>query len=115
MLWEPRIRNLKTTGKRLVTIVQERTAELRAANERLEREIQDRKLGAEQLISAKQLADAANAVRGQQARAMSILFDLSRSFAAAENLDATVQHTVTATAALMNSRRVSVMLPDETG
>ena len=56
-----------------------------------------------------------NAVRGEQARAMSILFDLSRSFAAAENLDAITQHTVTATAALMNSRRVSVMLPDETG
>ena len=56
-----------------------------------------------------------NAVRGQQARAMTILFDLSRSFAAAENLDAITQHTVTATAALMNSRRVSVMLPDETG
>ena len=108
-------KKLEDHRQELVTTVQERTAELKAANERLEREIQDRKLGAEQLISAKQLADAANAVRGQQARAMSILFDLSRSFAAAENLDAITQHTVTATAALMNSRRVSVMLADETG
>ncbi len=56
-----------------------------------------------------------NDVRGEQARAMSILFDLSRSLAVAESLDAIVENTATATAALMRSRRVSVMLPDDTG
>ena len=54
-------KKLEDHRQELVTTVQERTAELKAANERLEREIQDRKLGAEQLISAKQLADVANA------------------------------------------------------
>ncbi len=58
---------------------------------------------------------ASNSIRGEQARAMQILFDLSRSLAAAEQLDTIVSHTVTATAELMNSRRVSLMLPEESG
>ena len=56
-----------------------------------------------------------NAVRGEQARAMQLLFDLSRALAAAESLDDIVAHTASATAELMNSRRVSVMLPDDSG
>ncbi len=58
---------------------------------------------------------ASNDVRGEQARAMQLLFDLSRSLAGAEDLDAIVTRTVAATAELMNSRRVSLMLPEESG
>ncbi len=56
-----------------------------------------------------------NRVRGEQARSMGILFDLSRSLCADESRDSIVAHAATATAELMNSRRVSVMLPDDTG
>gem|GEM_PF-41217 len=63
----------------------------------------------------KQDLQESNGVRGEQARAMSILFDLSRSLAAAENIDAIVTLTTTATADLLSCRRVSVMLPDKTG
>jgi putative two-component system response regulator len=68
-----------------------------------------------QLYQGKAELIRSNAVRGEQARAMGILFEFSRSLVEAESLDAIVQHTVTATAELMNSRRVSVMLPDPTG
>ncbi len=68
-----------------------------------------------QLCSGKTNLLESNAVRGEQARAMGILFDLSLSLAAADNLDAIAEHTVMATAELMSSRRVSVMLPDATG
>lgn len=56
-----------------------------------------------------------NSVRGEQARAMGILFDLSRSLAEAHSLEEIVAQTTVATSELLNSRRVSVMLPDETG
>lgn len=58
---------------------------------------------------------ASNGVRGEQARAMQLLFDLSRSLATAQDLNAIVDHTAAATAELMSSRRVSIMLPDDTG
>ncbi len=56
-----------------------------------------------------------NTVRAEQARAMGILFDLSRSLAAAENPDDIAALTVSATVTLMNSCRVSLMLPEESG
>ncbi len=56
-----------------------------------------------------------NAVRGEQARAMSILFDLSRSLSEARSSEEIVAQTTTATSELLNSRRVSVMLPDDSG
>ncbi len=56
-----------------------------------------------------------NSVRGEQARAMQLLFDLSRSLALAENQGVIVTLTVAATAELMNCRRVSLMLPEESG
>jgi len=58
---------------------------------------------------------ASNSVRGEQARAMQLLFDLSRSLVAAKDVHTIVDHTVTATAELLSSRRVSIMLPDDTG
>lgn len=54
-----------------------------------------------------------NSVRGEQARAMQLLFDLSRSLASAQSIDAIATLLVSATAELMNSRRVSLMLPEE--
>ncbi|TWT40593.1 Cyclic di-GMP phosphodiesterase response regulator RpfG [Phycisphaerae bacterium RAS1] len=54
-----------------------------------------------------------NAVRGEQARAMTILFELSRSLGTARDMQDIVDETVTATAGLLNCGRVSLMLPDE--
>jgi response regulator RpfG family c-di-GMP phosphodiesterase len=54
-----------------------------------------------------------NAARGEQARAMTILFELSRVLAGAESLDGITAAIVRATAELLNSSRVSLMLPDE--
>ncbi len=53
-----------------------------------------------------------NSVRGEQARAMGLLFDLSRSLATADGLSAIFSQTVTSTAELLNCHRVSVMIPD---
>lgn len=58
---------------------------------------------------------ACNAARGEQARAMTILFELSRVLAGAEGVDGVVTAIVTATAELLNSCRVSLLLPDESG
>lgn len=68
-----------------------------------------------ELFHGKQDLVESNGVRGEQARAMQLLFDLSRSLASAKDLDTIVDHTATATAELLNSRRVSVLLPDDTG
>ncbi|MCH8147390.1 MAG: response regulator, partial [Planctomycetes bacterium] len=67
-----------------------------------------------ELYRGKKALLASNNVRGEQARAMQILFDLSRSLANDVDLDAMVDHTAAATAELMCSHRVSVMLPDDT-
>ncbi len=54
-------------------------------------------------------------LRGEQVRAMRILFDLSCSLASAEHLDAIITQVVTATAELMRCGRVSIMIPDDRG
>lgn len=54
-----------------------------------------------------------NSVRGEQARAMGILLDLSRTLAVANDVDTIVRPAVSAAAELTGSRRASVMLPDE--
>ncbi|MFQ5462628.1 MAG: diguanylate cyclase [Phycisphaerae bacterium] len=53
-----------------------------------------------------------NQVRGEQARVMGLLFDLSRSLAAAPNVAEVVERSVAATVELTGCRRVSIMLPD---
>jgi len=56
-----------------------------------------------------------NEVRGEQARAMELLFDLSRSLAAVDSTEEIVERTVAATAELLGCHRVSIMLPDQGG
>jgi response regulator RpfG family c-di-GMP phosphodiesterase len=56
-----------------------------------------------------------NEVRGEQARALGILLELSRSVAAARSLDTIVERIVATAAELTVSRRVSIMLPDREG
>ena len=54
-----------------------------------------------------------NEVRGEQARAMGILFDLSRRLAVAQSTEEIVELAVYATAEVMCCRRVSIMFPDD--
>ncbi len=56
-----------------------------------------------------------NEVRGEQARAMGILFDYSRSLAGASTTTDILDRAVSAAAELTGCRNVSLMLPDETG
>lgn len=58
---------------------------------------------------------AANAVRGEQARAMGILFELAHALNLAENEDAILTAVVDATMQLLLCQRVSVMFPTEDG
>jgi diguanylate cyclase (GGDEF)-like protein len=53
--------------------------------------------------------------RVEQARALTILFDLCRALGAASNLKELVDRAVASTAQLTKSRRVSIMLPDDSG
>lgn len=66
------------------------------------------------LYEQEQLARA-NEVRGEQARAMSILFELSRALAASAKTTDVLEHVLSATAELVSCRRVSIMLPDDNG
>ena len=68
-----------------------------------------------QLHSSKADLIRSNEVRGEQARAMGILFDLSRRLAVTESIEEIVGHAVSTAAELTSSRRVSVMLPDDGG
>ncbi|MFQ5489735.1 MAG: response regulator [Phycisphaerae bacterium] len=56
-----------------------------------------------------------NEVRGEQAHALSILFDLARRFSVGCTFDTILELAVQAAAELTRSRRISVMLPDESG
>ncbi len=56
-----------------------------------------------------------NEVRGEQARGLEILLELSRSIVGAGNLDVIVERLVMAAAELTVSQRVSIMLPDQEG
>jgi len=56
-----------------------------------------------------------NEFRGEQARALEILLELSRSIVGAGSLDTIVERIVMAAAELTVSRRVSIMLPDREG
>ncbi|MFQ5494032.1 MAG: response regulator [Phycisphaerae bacterium] len=68
-----------------------------------------------QLYRGKTALARSNEVRGEQARAMGILFALARSLADTQDADAIADHVVTATAELTGCRRVSIMLPDDSG
>jgi len=54
-----------------------------------------------------------NTVRGEQARALEILLELSRSLTYATNLDEAFDRIITATADLTGCQRISIMLPSD--
>jgi diguanylate cyclase (GGDEF)-like protein len=54
-----------------------------------------------------------NGIRGEQTRALDLLLTFSRDIAGAESLDAILDATLSAAAALTCSRRVCVLLPDD--
>ena len=54
-----------------------------------------------------------NTVRGEQARALEILLELSRTLTYATNLDEAFDRIITATADLTGCQRISIMLPSE--
>ncbi len=54
----------------------------------------------------------ANEARGEHAQALTLLLDLSWNLLAAQDLDAVLEKTVSVTAEVTRSRRVSIMLPD---
>jgi len=56
-----------------------------------------------------------NEVRGDQARALSILLDLSRAITTSTNLNFSLDKIIAATAELTGCRRISIMLPDAEG
>ncbi len=56
-----------------------------------------------------------NQVRGEQARSMGLLFELSRSLAAAQSTAEVVERSIAATAELTGCRRISIMLPNRGG
>ena len=56
-----------------------------------------------------------NEARGEQARAMGVLLELSRDLITARSLDTIVERVVEVAAELLCSRRISVMLPDPEG
>ncbi len=51
-------------------------------------------------------------VRGEQTGILNLLLDLCRTLGATEDLDETLEQTITTTAALTGCRRISIMLPD---
>ncbi len=53
-----------------------------------------------------------NDVRGEQTRILNVLLELCRALGATENLDTALEHTISATASVTGSRRISIMLPD---
>lgn len=53
-----------------------------------------------------------NEVRGEQTRVLTLLLDFSRSLVIARTLDTILEDTLSVTGAVMSSRRVSIMLPD---
>ncbi len=56
-----------------------------------------------------------NEVRGVQARALGILLDLSRSISVTSDLNSALDKIISAAAELTACRRISIMLPDQTG
>ena len=56
-----------------------------------------------------------NAVRGEQARVMGLLFEFSRAVAATETLEEILDRAVDVAAELTGCRRISIMLADATG
>lgn len=56
-----------------------------------------------------------NATRGEQARVLGLLLELSRSIGSCEVLDEALRQTVTVAAELTSCSRVSIMLPDGEG
>jgi response regulator RpfG family c-di-GMP phosphodiesterase len=56
-----------------------------------------------------------NEVRGEQARILTLLLDFSRDLAMVGNLDKILEKVVAVTAEIVCARRVSIMLPEESG
>jgi len=57
----------------------------------------------------------ANSVRGAQARSLLILLELSRRLSTCTDLDTALDQVITSASELTLSRRISIMLPDESG
>jgi diguanylate cyclase (GGDEF)-like protein len=79
------------------------------------RELQLRVRAAARLSLAQLDLSQMNEVRGEQARALQILFDFSRELVSATSLETILDATIAAAAELTFCRRVSVMFPDEDG
>ena len=82
-----------------------RTAELEERNRQLEQEVKRHEATAREL-------GRSNEVRGEQARVLTLLLELSRNLATADDVPTIVDHTLRVTVELTGCRRVSVMLPD---
>lgn len=85
-----------------------RNIELEEQNRRLEETIREHELTLRDLV-------ASNEVRGEQARVLGILLDVSQRLVDAQDVPAVIRHIVAATARLTGCRRISVMLPDAQG
>jgi putative two-component system response regulator len=98
-------RDAEVRSGELECLIGIRTEELKQRNRQLEEEVGRHKATTSDLA-------ASNEIRGEQARVLRLLLELSNKLAATGIVDAAIQEVIRTVAVLVSARRISIMLPD---